>query len=403
MRRDHRTSSHRSSTTMTLCLLSAASLAACGAEQETTAGISASAAEGAVGDSDRSEGAPDDRQDGTVETSSADGAAEDAAIDGAAPATADDPSSAPTGPAGSTSDLVPGGTVLMADDEGVHLVGQTGPVVTLSDEAAERAFDDGAGGFVVEAATAGDDAESPAIRWRALGSEVTVEVVRAGLSDAVELRDGGLVDGEPAAVFTVFESGGQDPAAYEESVQYRLLPDGDRERVKLINSFEGGFSAATIGTDTIAVEQFESATTLMGVLDLDGEPVDGPAVPLDVDGCFDSVECPTGLSQSADGQRLAWLTGQLDGTEHTTTLYVVERDGTEVAELTLPGELLPDGVRPDDTDVGTGFAIVNRVATTDDPSRAQPEWLAAIQVNLSTGEAYELPVAGYASLGADVG
>lgn len=293
-------------------------------------------------------------------------------------------------PTGELAEQLAGGGVLVASNRGVDLVG-AGDGGALTSIPAARAYADGAGGVVFQGlAPPQDEAPSAAIMWLPPDGGDAVTVVPDGAADAVTLHDAAVIDGLPTAIYT--QRSGRTPDAAEQHLMLLPLPDGEPRALGTVGGFESGAASVSYGGDLVAELHAAGASTWFVFRTPSGEQVTVPANPLPQDEPCGGDACPTAMTISDDGSRLAWAGGQ--------TVNVAALDDGERRTFQLP-DPAPDTYISDLHFVG-GQVLVNRalVPEASDPEVSPP---APLRIDLSApdGDVADVDVPGFATLVSD--
>jgi hypothetical protein len=300
-------------------------------------------------------------------------------------------------PTAAAADALPAGTLVVASDRGVDVVGPDGTSEAWTSIPARSAFADGAGGVVFQGTSPpGEDPPSPAVMWLPPDGGDAVTVVPDGYADVVTLQDGGLIGGRPSAVLTI-RTDVETPEDATETL--RVLPLGpdaagtEPRAVTEIGGWESGAGVVTLGDDVLAVNSYAESESWFDFYDLTGEPVEVPANPLpDSDRCLGEPDCPYLVATDVAGERIAWLTGDVGA---GGTLTVVPRDSSS-EPLVVEWPPQDTGVVFERLELGRDTAVVTRARDTGEGFAP----IAPLVVDLAGGGIHDGELDGFTSVAA---
>lgn len=309
------------------------------------------------------------------------------------------PTSAATGDGAPTtrpSDLTADPRFVVASDGGVVRY-EDGVTTELAHDPAAIAFDDGAGGALMQF-TEGFHAsteEDTSIYHARVGTDEPVPVVEGNVDVTLRLHGPVVSDEQVLAVYSV-RRGATPQDASEELFTYDV-GTGDTRRVLEVGGWEYGPVSVSAGGGLYLLNTSAEASRWFEFVAATGTPVEVEHNPLPPGSpCADDVTCPDHPALDPTGSRLAYtqLVPGDDGVIRSWELVVLDlRTGATL--LRLPQQY-DAGFAPRAVDTVGGLVVVSRGSADVE----RPTWSEPLVVDLSGAEptVSTLPVRGLATL-----
>jgi len=246
---------------------------------------------------------------------------------------------------------------LLVDEEGLWFVSDDGSFLLLATGDVRAAFDDRAGGFVVQGDPYGD--EPGAIYRLRAGSSDLEAIVTPGEEEFVVLESVVDIDGVPTMLY-MSATWYNNPSTASEVLVEVDLETGAKHAVTTTGGWEWGATRVSFGGDVYAIEGGSYETRWLDFVDRSGFVLDYPTNPFPgttdcpSDLCPGSVISPDGLNLvyvrpvSADGAELVNLflgSGAENSYAISEVPFWLDFDGSIVAaHLMPPGSEAPDTV-----------------------------------------------------------
>ena len=285
---------------------------------------------------------------------------------------------------------------VIASDEGVSRY-EDGLATELAHDPAAIAFDDGAGGALMQF-TEGFHAsteEDTSIYHARVATEEPVPVVEGNVDVALSLHGTVVGDGRVLAVYSTRR--GTTPEDTREELFTYDVGTGDTRRVAEIGGWEEGPVSVSSGGGLHLLNATAGASRWFWFLGADGAPIDLEHNPLPPDEpCVDDVTCPDHPALDPTGRHLAYtrLVPGDDGVIRSWELVVLDLRSGQML-LRLPQGYGP-GLAPRSVDMVGGLVVVSRGSADAE----RPTWSEPLVIDLSEDQPTlsTLPVRGLATL-----